>query len=44
MWVKQVLLWMITGIPYRATVAFQVFSQANGSGGLNRLSTRGGAA
>lgn len=40
----QALLQMIKGVSYRATVASQVSTQANGSGGLKRLSARGGAA
>lgn len=40
----QALLQMIKGVSYRTTVAFQVSAQANGSGGLKRLSARGGAA
>lgn len=31
-------------VSYLATVAFQVSTQANGSGGLKRLAARGGAA
>lgn len=41
---RQALLQMIKGVSYRAAVAFQVSTQANGSGGLKRLSARGGAA
>lgn len=40
----QALLQTIKRVSYRATVAFQVSTQANGSGGLKRLSARGGAA
>lgn len=38
------LLQMTKGVSYLARVAFQVSTQANSSGGLKRLSARGGAA